>query len=88
VDGHIYPFKDYQGEAVVKGDSIHQEIMAASIMAKVSRDRYMMEQADLYPEYRFDLHKGYPTRLHFELLQKYGPCPIHRKSFYPVSLFT
>ena len=67
--------------AVVKGDSLSANIAAASILAKVSRDRYMEEMAKVYPEYEFDRHKGYPTTRHYELLRQYGPCPIHRKSF-------
>lgn len=66
---------------VIKGDSLSINIAAASILAKVSRDRYMLEMAKLYPEYEFERHKGYPTRRHYELLRRYGPCPIHRKSF-------
>ena len=66
---------------VVKGDSLSANIAAASILAKVSRDRYMEEMAGIYPEYEFDRHKGYPTKRHYELLRQYGPCPIHRKSF-------
>ena len=66
---------------VVKGDSLSASIAAASILAKVSRDRFMVKMAEQYPEYRFDKHKGYPTRLHYELLERYGPCPIHRRSF-------
>ena len=66
---------------VIKGDSLSMNIAAASILAKVSRDRYMMEMAELYPEYEFERHKGYGTKLHYELLRKYGPSPIHRKSF-------
>ena len=66
---------------VVKGDSLSANIAAASILAKVSRDRYMEEMAKAYPEYEFDRHKGYPTKRHYELLRQYGPCPIHRKSF-------
>lgn len=68
-------------ETVVKGDGRSANIAAASILAKVSRDRYMEEMAKLYPEYEFERHKGYGTKLHFELLMKYGPCPIHRRSF-------
>jgi ribonuclease HII len=68
-------------ETVVKGDGRSANIAAASILAKVSRDRYMEEMAELYPEYQFEKHKGYPTKLHYELLRKYGPCPIHRRSF-------
>ena len=68
-------------EMVVKGDSRSASIAAASILAKVSRDRYMLEMAERYPEYEFERHKGYPTKRHYELLRKYGPCPIHRKTF-------
>lgn len=68
-------------ETVVKGDERSASIAAASILAKVSRDRYMEEMAELYPQYRFEQHKGYGTKLHYEMLNKYGPCPIHRKSF-------
>ena len=66
---------------IVKGDSLSASIAAASILAKVSRDRYMEEMAEKYPEYHFEQHKGYGTRLHYEMLDKYGPCPIHRRSF-------
>lgn len=66
---------------VVKGDSQSASIAAASILAKVSRDRCMVELAEKYPEYRFDKHKGYGTKLHFELLARYGPSPIHRRTF-------
>ena len=66
---------------VVKGDSLSASIAAASVLAKVSRDRYMVEMAERYPEYRFDKHKGYGTRLHYELLRTYGPSPIHRRTF-------
>ena len=62
-------------------DSLSANIAAASILAKVSRDRYMEEMAEKYPEYRFDQHKGYPTKLHYEMLDRYGPSPIHRMSF-------
>lgn len=65
----------------VKGDSLSVSIAAASILAKVSRDRYMKEMALLYPQYEFERHKGYPTKRHYELLREYGPCPIHRRSF-------
>ena len=66
---------------VVKGDNLSYSIAAASILAKVSRDSYMTEMAALYPEYEFERHKGYPTKRHYELLRKFGPCPIHRRSF-------
>lgn len=65
----------------VKGDSLSVSIAAASILAKVSRDRYMAEMAELYPQYEFERHKGYPTKRHYELLREFGPCPIHRRTF-------
>ena len=66
---------------LVKGDSLSASIAAASILAKVSRDRYLVDRAAKYPEYRFDRHKGYGTKLHYELLAQHGPSPIHRKTF-------
>ena len=68
-------------QLIVKGDSLSYSIAAASILAKVSRDRYMEKMAALYPQYEFERHKGYPTRQHYELLREFGPCPIHRRSF-------
>lgn len=68
-------------ELVVKGDSRSASIAAASILAKVSRDRYMMRIAESYPEYRFEKHKGYGTKLHTDMLDTYGPSPVHRRSF-------
>ena len=81
VDGNRMPPLSIPGETVVKGDSLSASIAAASILAKVSRDRLMLELDALYPEYAFAKHKGYGTALHVELLKKYGPCPIHRRSF-------
>ena len=66
---------------VVKGDSLSANIAAASVLAKVTRDDWMLEQAKLYPEYGFEVHKGYGTKAHYEALSAHGPCPIHRKSF-------
>lgn len=66
---------------VVKGDALSASIAAASILAKVSRDRYMVEMAERYPQYAFEQHKGYGTKLHYERLQLYGPSPIHRLTF-------
>lgn len=66
---------------IVKGDSLSCSIAAASILAKVSRDRYMAEMAAIYPQYEFERHKGYPTKRHYELLREFGPCPIHRRTF-------
>lgn len=66
---------------LVKGDSLSASIAAASILAKVSRDRFMLEMAERYPQYGFERHKGYGTRLHYEMLRRYGPSPIHRRTF-------
>lgn len=66
---------------LVKGDSLSASISAASVLAKVSRDHYMLEMAKVYPEYRFEQHKGYGTKLHYEMLRQYGPSPIHRLTF-------
>lgn len=71
--------------ALVGGDGISLSIAAASIIAKVERDRIMLEIDRLYPEYGFAKHKGYPTREHFAKLRAHGPCPIHRRSFAPVA---
>ena len=68
-------------ETIVKGDGLSASIAAASILAKVSRDRYMEELDRQYPEYQFAKHKGYGTKLHYELLNTYGPSPVHRKTF-------
>ena len=65
----------------IKGDSLSASIVAASILAKVSRDHWMVRAAEEYPQYQFDRHKGYGTKLHYELLRQYGPSPIHRRSF-------
>lgn len=81
IDGNRLPNLDCKMETVVKGDSLSASIAAASILAKVSRDRYMTELAEKYPEYRFDKHKGYGTKLHNELILEHGPCPVHRMSF-------
>ena len=66
---------------IVKGDSLSASVAAASILAKVSRDRYMVKMAERYPEYGFEQHKGYGTKLHYARLDRYGPSPIHRRSF-------
>ena len=68
-------------KTVVKGDSLSANIAAASILAKVTRDNIMVELAQQYPEYGFEIHKGYGTKAHYEALRTYGPCPIHRKTF-------
>lgn len=81
VDGNRAPNLDCPLETVVKGDGKSASIAAASILAKVSRDRYMLEMAKEYPQYAFEKHKGYPTKLHYERLRAHGPCPIHRLTF-------
>lgn len=68
-------------QTVIKGDSLSASIAAASILAKVSRDDLMLEMAKKYPEYGFDIHKGYGTKAHYEALRAHGPCPIHRMTF-------
>ncbi len=68
-------------QTVVKGDSLSMNIAAASVLAKVTRDDYMLEMAKLYPEYGFDIHKGYGTKAHYEALTAHGPCAIHRMTF-------
>ena len=84
VDGNHAPVLDIPVTAIVKGDAKVSAISAASILAKVARDRAMVDYHRLYPEYGFDVHKGYLTREHIEALRKYGPCPIHRKTFAPI----
>ncbi|MBO5568094.1 MAG: ribonuclease HII [Clostridia bacterium] len=81
IDGNRNTGIELPSRCIVKGDAKCAEIAAASILAKVTRDRYMLEQAELYPEYHFDQHKGYGTKLHYEALREYGPSPIHRMSF-------
>lgn len=83
VDGNRYPNinNDIKEEVVVKGDAKSMTIAAASILAKVSRDRFMLEMTQKYPEYCFEKHKGYGTKLHYEKLAEFGPSPIHRMSF-------
>ena len=66
---------------VIKGDSRSANIAAASVLAKVTRDNWMMEAAEKYPGYGFEIHKGYGTKAHYAALEKLGPCPIHRRSF-------
>jgi len=84
VDGKFCPDISFSCEAVIKGDSRVAAISAASILAKVSRDNEMIALEETYPGYGFAKHKGYPTKLHIEALQKLGICPIHRKSYKPV----
>lgn len=82
VDGNqIPPLDGTDVKTIVKGDSKSASIAAASIIAKVSRDRYMLEMAEKYPEYHFEKHKGYGTKLHYEMIERFGICDIHRKTF-------
>ncbi|MBR4320309.1 MAG: ribonuclease HII [Oscillospiraceae bacterium] len=81
IDGNQRPALSIPFECLVKGDAKSASIAAASILAKVARDRYMTEQAKLYPDYAFEKHKGYGTEEHRKRLQQFGACPIHRPSF-------
>lgn len=81
IDGNRMPELPIDGETIVKGDAKSHSIACASILAKVSRDRLLYEYAKEYPQYHFDKHKGYGTKLHVEALRTYGPCPVHRMSF-------
>jgi ribonuclease HII len=91
VDGNRLPDLRFnarfiQGEAIVGGDRKIESISAASIIAKTTRDRFMIEMDVLYPDYGFAKHKGYGTELHRQHLQEFGPCQLHRRSFAPVRL--
>lgn len=81
IDGNSIKGMDIPHETVVKGDAKSVSIAAASILAKVSRDRFICEMAEKYPEYGFEKHKGYGTAAHNEAILKYGPCSIHRRTF-------
>lgn len=82
IDGNQYPKIPFvTEETVVKGDAKSMSIAAASILAKVSRDRFMLEKAKEYPEYCFEKHKGYGTKVHYEAIKEFGPSPIHRLTF-------
>ena len=85
VDGNHAPKSHVKVKTIVKGDEKERTIMAASIIAKVYRDNYMIKLDERYPEYGFKLHKGYPTKFHLEALKSYGVMKEHRLSFKPVS---
>lgn len=85
IDGLPVPDFPVPQRALVKGDSISYSIAAASVIAKVTRDRLMVDLAAQYPHYGFEQHKGYPTPVHLAALREHGPCPIHRRSFAPVA---
>ncbi|MGE4485613.1 MAG: ribonuclease HII [Oscillospiraceae bacterium] len=81
IDGNRSAGIRFPNRCIVGGDGKSVSIAAASILAKVTRDRYMKSLSEEYPEYLFDRHKGYGTKLHYDMLRKYGPCPVHRLSF-------
>ena len=81
IDGNRTGGITVPARAVVKGDAKCGSIAAASILAKVTRDRYMREMAEIYPQYGFEKHKGYGTKAHYAALREFGPCPLHRPSF-------
>lgn len=85
VDGNRLPVLDIRAEAIVKGDSKVASISAASILAKVERDRWCLQVDTEFPNYGFKKHKGYGTAIHMQALQEFGPCVLHRKSFAPVA---
>lgn len=87
VDGNQLPRLPCTGEAVVGGDALHAEISAASILAKQARDRQMLALANLYPQYGFERHKGYPTPEHIAALRRYGISIHHRRSYAPVKKY-
>lgn len=84
IDGNRAPVLNCETQTIVQGDRLEAAISAASILAKVSRDRYMLQLHRAFPQYGFDQHKGYPTSQHLQLLRQHGPCPEHRASFAPV----
>lgn len=81
IDGNRLPDLNCHSETVIKGDATSASIAAASVLAKTARDRYMREIAEKYPQYAFEQHKGYGTKLHCDMLKKYGASEIHRKTF-------
>ncbi len=81
IDGNRETDFGIPAKTVVKGDSLSANIAAASVLAKVTRDDLMIRMADKYPEYGFEIHKGYGTRAHYAALERFGPCPIHRMTF-------
>lgn len=83
-DGGIYLLDGYEMESINHGDLLHYSISAASVLAKVTRDRVMLEYSKKYPEYGFEKHVGYGTKQHLDCIQKYGICDIHRRSFAPI----
>ena len=87
IDGNQAIDTDIKQWTIVKGDSLSQSIAAASVLAKVTRDKLMEQYHEQFPQYAFNKHKGYGTSLHRDLIKKYGPCPIHRRTFKGVCEF-
>lgn len=87
IDGNFGIDSEFSERPIIKGDEKIFIISLASIIAKVDRDRMMLKYHKRYPQYGFDRHKGYGTELHVKMLKKYGPCQIHRKTFYPVNRY-
>ncbi len=85
VDGFKISGCRFEQQKIIKGDGLSQSIATASIVAKVTRDRIMIELAARYPEYGFARHKGYGTKVHLEAINEYGPCVVHRRSFAPIA---
>lgn len=83
VDGRAFPRNDIPFTTIIKGDSLSYSVAAASILAKVTRDRMMREYDQEFPQYGFANHKGYATREHLDAIEEFGYCPIHRRSFHP-----
>jgi ribonuclease HII len=84
IDGKDYPAYGVPKMTLIQGDQLSQSIAFASIVAKYTRDALMLEHHQAYPQYGFDRHKGYGTKMHLEAIRKHGPCPLHRRSFAPV----
>lgn len=86
-DGAVFPIDGYEMEIIDKGDNFHYSIAAASVLAKVTRDRMMEEYSKVYPVYGFERNSGYGTKEHLESMSEYGICDIHRKSFKPCNMY-
>jgi len=87
IDGNLSPLFEIPKQTIIKGDSLSVSIAAASVLAKVFRDRLMKEMDQKWPNYGFKQHKGYGTSKHLEAIEKWGPCPIHRKTFDPIKRY-
>ncbi|MCK9393634.1 ribonuclease HII, partial [bacterium] len=87
IDGNSTIDLDIRQKAIIKADDKVFSCSTASIIAKVTRDRMMYEYAKIYPQYQFEKHKGYGTKIHIDAIKKFGPCEIHRKTFSPISYY-